>query len=315
MKILLLNDGKIGHFNQAKALAQDFDYKILNIRAKKSKSILRSIFRFYIFKSLKLIELFYEIDSKIEPFDVIISSGKDSEYLNIWLKNYFKAKSIYLGKPRGVNPKYFDFIFTTLDLNLPNQIVLDAIPSIHTKNQNELNLDKNQTYYTFLFGGDSSDYRYSSDDILNLSNLLNRISQRDNIKWLITTSRRSSFEDILEQNVENLDYFLNYKKETKNLIGEFFENSQKIFVSEDSSSMISDAINSQKPTFSLYPKEFNLSGDFKKILKKLIDKKLLQRISIYEDNLEFLDNKFNKIEKFDIKKFFRDEIERDSISK
>ena len=305
MRVLLLNDGKVGHFNQSKALAQNLNYEILNIKAKKSKSFLRFIFRFYIFKSIKLLNLFYKVDKKISKVDLIISSGKDTEYLNIWLKNIFNCKNIYLGKPRGVDSKYFDYIFTTLDLKLPNQILLDAIPSIHKKSIENLNLDKNQTYYTLLFGGNSSNYKYDKSDILNLAKLLNQISKRENIKWLITTSPRSQNEKLLQDSTESIEYFVNYNQNPQNTIASFFENSEKIFVTEDSSSMISDSINSKKPTFSLYPKNHSLSSDSKTIIENLIAKKLLKRVSIDESNFDFLNDNFNQLKEFDLELFFQ----------
>jgi hypothetical protein len=302
MKIVLLNDGKIGHFNQSKALVNTLEYEVINIKAKKSKSILRWIFKVRVFNSLNLLNLFYEVDKNIENIDLIISSGKDTEYLNIWLKKIFKSKNIYLGKPRGVNPKEFDYIFTSLDLKLPNQILLDVIPALD-REIGTIFLDKNNNYYTLLFGGDSKNYKYDIDDIKALSTLLNKISKSQNIKWLITTSRRSKFESILKDLTTDIAYFVNYNQKAENVIGDFFANSSRVFVTEDSSSMIGESIASYKDTFSLYPKNFKLNGDFRDILDNLISKSFLKRVSIYDKNLSFLDFNFKKIEAFNKDRF------------
>ncbi len=181
-QILIINDGKTGHFNQSigilKALEKIYNLnsEILEIKIKNSfsKRVLKLLLNFKLFRfffkreeNLRYINVFYNGFKNIKKPNIIISSGKDTTFLNAWLSLTYNAQNIFSGNPRGVNEKLFNIILTVIDLKLSNQIIINVAPSIVSKEdllkksklflkENNLNID-NQ-YFSLLIGGNSSSY-------------------------------------------------------------------------------------------------------------------------------------------------------------
>ena len=306
-KVILLNDNKAGHFNQTKALSyainqiQATDTQIINIQIKKiAKYLLRVLLNSKIGQkylsnpnSLKLLEFFYDIDGDISQCDIIISSGKDTSLLNAWLGLAYGCKNFYIGNPKKLDYRLFDSVFSILDLGFDNQILLDMAPSMPLQVDldnfcKQYNLNPNDTYYTLLIGGDGSGYRYSLDDYQKLIELVNNTPQ--DIKWLVTTSRRTpkEIEDMLQKSMK-CAYFVSYHTNPQKVVAPFLALSQIAFVTQESASMISEAISSQKPVVTLKPNSAKIEENYKKILNKYIKYKTIISLDI------------DDIDKFDIK--------------
>ena len=80
-------------------------------------------------------------------------------------------------------------------------------------------------------------------------------------------------------------YFVAYNKKPEKILFPFLGLSKVVFVTEESSSMISEGISSQKPIYTLSPKEAHPDSNYKKILQKFLIKKRIKRIEIsrFED--------------------------------
>ncbi len=313
LEILIISDGKIGHFNQSlgilKALKNscNLQYSILEIKLKNSffKKILqiglnlkflRKFFKNP--KNLKYINFFYNNFKLNKRVDIIISSGKNTAFLSAWLSLAYKSKNIFSGNIRGVDSELFSAILSVIDLGLKNQIIIDVAPSdidsetLKTQAQ-KLNLNPNFTYFSLLIGGNTSEYTYQKEDILALIKNLKILKKEQNIKWLITTSRRSDemIEQLLSENLKD-EYLIIYNQNPKKVLNAFLGLSKVIFVTEDSASMISEAICTNKPVFSLYPKKYNINKNYNKIIDKFINLKLLKRVFI-RDKFEIDENYFH----------------------
>jgi len=300
MRVAVLKDNKAGHYNQSLAVSkaiqelyEDIQVDIYNIKVYKlSKYLLRFMLNNHFGRkllsksfSLKFVKFFYKIDKPLSEADIIVSSGKDTSMLNIWLKLVYEAKSIYIGHPKKLNYKLFDIVFTILDLGFENQIVLNVSPTLPyigdiEKFCKEYNLDINDSYYTLLIGGDGSGYQYSEKEYDNLISFVNSHQEK---KWLVTTSRRTPLhiEKKMQKDMK-CAMFVAYNQEPKKVVGAFLKLCDMAFVTQESASMLNEAISFQKPVISLYPKDKKEEDNYKAILNNLSKKEYIYMQDINE---------------------------------
>ncbi len=305
-RVLVLSDGKPGHYNQsfgiAKALDEietiETDWVQLRFRMKFFRSIIkyclkyRKIRSFFEKKySLKYVPFFYTLTPKTElsTYDYIISTGGDTAFLNAWISiSNPETYSIYNGNPRGLNFLPFNAITTVIDLGFENQIILDVAPTmiqISNKKNDSIILEKfglsQKSYFVLLIGGNGAGYQYMDADIERLIKQSNRISKKLNISWLVTTSRRTTIEHEKRLKIAlSAAYFVDYHREPQKVMKDFLALAEIVFVTEESSSMISEAIASGKPVVTLYPKEMKPDSNYKKILQKFENEKRIIRTTI-----------------------------------
>ncbi|MBU3015973.1 mitochondrial fission ELM1 family protein [Poseidonibacter lekithochrous] len=312
MNILVLKDNKPGHYNQTEGLILylteiytnlEIEYINVEINSKFSRKILRFLLNnfsgFFENKiNLKFIKFFYKnFRLPNSKPDLILSTGGNVSNINAWFAKAYSSKNILNGSLRGLKEELFTYVTTVIDLGYRNQIILDVAPNTITKekllekSENFLkinNLEINQKYYTLLIGGDGAGYKYNNKFYDNLIEFIKRISDEESIKWLITTSRRTPLhiENELEEKLkEYYSYFVSYNKKEEKVLLAFLGLSDTIFVTEESSSMISEAISSEKNVYTIGTNEAKPDKGYLKILNKFETKNLITRICSFDYSL------------------------------
>lgn len=331
MKVLVIKDDKPGHYNQTEGLILylkeiyedlEVEYIQIDIKSKLTRKILRFLLNtfpaFFTENSLRYLSLFYKKYNipKNKP-DLIISTGGNTSNLNAWLSKVYKCKNILNGALRGLKEELFTNVTTVIDLGYKNQIILDVAPNTITKDKlleksEEFlklhSLDSNQKYYTLLIGGNGAGYKYDDKFYDSLINFVEKLSKEKNIKWLITTSRRTplEIENKLEEKLKDYcSYFVSYNKKEEKVLLAFLGLSEAIFVTEDSSSMISEAISSTKNVFTIGNEYSNADKNYKNILKKFESNNQIIRLKNFyleENRYKFNNDNINYKFKILIKK-------------
>ncbi len=306
-KILIIKDFKVGHYNQTdgivKAFEKLFPCEVEILQVKLWIKVLRKILKPFLNsqwgrellqdpKFLVYLKWFYKgvpSSDHLVKYDFIVSTGGDTTFINAWIALATDAKNFLNGRPRGLDPHLFTSIFAVIDLNLPNQIILNVAPTIITEEDkedaeafySEYQLDKEQRYFVLLIGGTGAGYQYTRKDIEALIKGANYISHELGISWLVTTSRRTKieYEDLLERELK-AGLFIAYNKNPKKVVKKFLAVGEAIFVTEDSSSMISEGISSKKPIFTLFPQKMYPDQNYQNLLKKFVDQKRIKRIAM-----------------------------------
>lgn len=111
--------------------------------------------------------------------------------------------------------------------------------------------------YTLLIGASSAKIRFSQDDWMGIVRMVNGLWKRDGCQWLITTSGRTGreLEEVLRNGIEPaaiLDavwYSYAPRKVTKAYLGL----ADRVFVTLDSLTMLTEAVASGCPTCALCP--------------------------------------------------------------
>jgi len=299
-RILVLSDGRPGHYNQSLAVAEalsqreDAEVTVVEVEVKKSaKYLLRMLLNTPLGKKWlakwmrpERIGWFYEGYTYEGKPDVVISSGKDTSMLNALLGLLYGAKTLFVGNPKKLDHRLFTAVLTVLDLGFDNQILLDVAPTLPYTGDintfcNEHGLDPNAIYYVLLIGGDGSGYVYSDAEYDALIDLVN--SSPDDVKWLVTTSRRTPVEmEVKMQKQMKTAMFVAYNQKPQKVIGAFLVLSDVVFVTEESASMVSEAVASGKRVVALYPDQYVSDASYVQIIDKFDQKALFSRHAIVQ---------------------------------
>ncbi len=240
-RILIISDGTPGHLNQSIAFC-----KIKNI----SYDILEVKFKLKFFKLFSYIldkfdrysdELFKDYKKyNYDFYDAVISTGSGTYYFNKFISKKYNIKSIALMLPKSYKYTDFDYIIAQKHDNPPQLENIITIPLnlSYTVPKNIIKSDEKAI--GIIIGGDNSTF---SMDVENIKNILNLIFKNyDGYLKYVTTSRRTSkqIEDLLSE--YEFDYKLIYSvTPTINPIPDFINLCSELFITIDSTSMLSEA--------------------------------------------------------------------------
>ncbi len=325
--IILISDGKAGHESVSKGILENLkeyvEINIIIINVKMRSNIFKPILKFlsnnkkfYKFFSLGLISFFYSFDHKkinFNDIDLIISTGGKTSFINVLLSKLYDIPNIYCSSLRGLKPELFSYI-ETINYNdtYTNALHFDIAPLKIKYNKedsrlflNKLKLDSNQKIWTILLGGPTKEYKYEENEFIDIIDKITRKAKKENAKVLLTTSRRTpknieTHIEITHKNYDNLVYFVLYNKKPEKTMGLFLQVSNMIFSTEDSTSMITEAIYSKKPTITIKSKNNNPQ----KSLKALIERNTRDGFiySCYASEIDSLDIESIKFNTYDDKK-------------
>jgi mitochondrial fission protein ELM1 len=254
LKGILLTQGMHGMISQveglAKALDIDFTHHTVELN------------NFWRVIPPKLTPVSSSVYKKIEhtDFDVIISCGRKSVIPSIHLKKISNKKvlNIHIQDPK-VNLNHFDFIVAPEHDSINGENVINTKGAIHYLTENEINENKNylnsfikkdeRKILTLIMGGPTKHYEYSTENIKKIFENLDNLIKQNNLQLVVIPSMRTP-KNIIQYTKE---YF--GEKHTvietvdKKAYLSSLAISEKIVVTCDSSSMISEAALTGKPIY------------------------------------------------------------------
>ena len=249
-KIWSLTDGSQGMISQTKGLANELS---INIKEVKTEIIfplnrlqpgILPIFS-WIFKN--------KLPTNEIP-DVVISCGRKSVYLSVYLKKkYPNIINIHIQNPK-ISSKYFSFVIAPIHDALYGENIINSIGAIHhfkksnnIKNHYEINT---KNLITCIIGGENNHYNFSKENTLDLCERIKKMKSHNNNKEiLVITSRRTNQEIkyILKKELKSISTL--WSGEGKNPYEFAIYNSSYFIITSDSTSMISEASISGKPIY------------------------------------------------------------------
>jgi len=135
-----------------------------------------------------------------------------------------------------------------------------------------------------LIGGNGAGYEYSQGDWMALAQGLAAISRRFGVRWLLTTSRRSGVEaeSILRDNLANEIVLeaVYYGTTPRPVVREFLSRCQGVLVTEDSLTMVAEAIYSGRPVATLRPRHSSPEGNDALALERYETLGLINRLEL-----------------------------------
>lgn len=242
-RILIISDGKPGHLNQSIAFCKikKISYDILTVEYKskffKSLSYLFDKIGFYtnyLYKPYKKINH--------EFYDAIVCTGSSTYYLTKYLSKEYDIKSIVLMLPKSYRYEDFTYIVAQEHDNPPKLDNLIKVP-LNISFSIPKHLIKNETNKKaigIIVGGNNAIFTLKTEEFKKqLDGIFEKY--KNHAKY-ITTSRRTPIqvEELIEK--YEFDYKLIYSKQpTINPIPDFLELCEELFITVDSTSMLSEA--------------------------------------------------------------------------
>lgn len=237
-KVLIISDGKPGHLNQSIAFCKlkNLDYDILEIKYNKVKKILSYILDFFSIY-INLFNLKIEKNS----YKAIVSTGSLTYYSNKYLAKKLNIKSIAIMLPKGFRYRDFNYILALNHDNAPKEKNIISLPlnlSINTP-LGYIKKEK-QKSLGIILGGNNSIFKMEVEVVKKYLDEIYK-NYSNHLKY-ITTSRRTpkEIDELLEH--YKFDYEVIFSKNSNiNPIPDFIEVCDDLFISVDSTSMLSEA--------------------------------------------------------------------------
>ena len=287
--ILILSDGRIGHLNQSLALAKylDFPYTVIDVRFKKRSYKLLS----YFFDKLGFYTTALFTMKKLENYTLVVGTGSSTYYAVKALAKEGKVKSISMMLPKGY--KYnFDLIFAQSHDAPPKQENIVEIPANFSYSEPKRLYRAKKASIGIVIGGDNKVFTMHKS---KLEKQLNFIADYyPEYEIAISTSPRTS------QTIENLvqsydyDYEVIFSKNPINPIPDFLDQCETVFITGDSTSMISDAIAYGSANVVVLPLESQEDNKFTQFVNSLEVEKYLH---VFDGSIE------KKNRKIDFRKY------------
>jgi mitochondrial fission protein ELM1 len=305
-RVWVIDEGSPGHLAQSKALAIALQEAVSQIdvielgACRRFSGLQRNLIRRLMgpagrsapafIEKLILSEFELPVDGDSLP-DIIISSGGKSAFVACVLSKRYRAPNIFVGERKPYPSEWFDTVLTPSPLETGvNDIAIDLIPTPVTPEKVKqaaaaLDLGGGRLW-AMVIGGSSRSHPFARKDWEALASGMNALAQRNGIRWLLTTSRRtgSVAESILKTQINPaaLARSVWWSEKPEKLMLPILGHSECIFVTQDSVTMVSESIASGQPTFALAPEKvkFPASSFMPAYYQRLESSGLMQRVPL-----------------------------------
>ena len=214
--------------------------------------------------ALKLALSFHKgISLPNEKPDLIIGSGGTSLWLLYSLGRRFKIKTLYIGYPEGFPSYWYNVVLSPLpkpgisNLVESPRIITAIRPSKIAEDVDDAGFPiREKKLVAVLIGGKSRSHHFEAKDWKNLAEGLNILGEKG-FRFVLTTSRRTgtNAERILK-NIIKTDFLKDvvwWSETPQKKVSVFLGRSDRVLVTRDSLTMVSEAIDSGRPTCAIYP--------------------------------------------------------------
>jgi len=304
IKILIISDKKAGHLSVShgviQAIEQHRSVHVKTIEAKLRGSfwrpILTHILNLGLSKNLFLANLMiknaYIMDSykNLDRPDLIISTGGNSSFLNILLAAFWGCPNLYCSTLRSLKPELFTRVLVLKPHQWPNEILLEFSPNRTANAPKSPKTSSLLSNWALLIGGDSNEYSFDLGEYAQLTSSLLQRAKEHNKKLLITTSRRTEpkaeaiIKSICDKHPDQIEKLVLFHQNPEKVVNQFLQTANTIFCTEDSGSMINEAILSRNKVYTIFPKKRRLSKSYAEFLNRHYSKGYIHQIPI--DNIQ-----------------------------
>lgn len=203
--------------------------------------------------------------------------------------------NVYAGSLRRLSSQLFTVVLTLEPItDAAGNLVLDLPPSAidfdDLQIQGERFLQQlgpgEQRCWTLMIGGNGAGYQYHRQDWQTLVRMMNALARRYGIRWLLVSSRRTGKQagKLLRHSLDSKLlaaqswYDQGDEFRTEACLGA----AERIFVTEDSMTMLSEAIYSRRPVVSLRPQHAAPTDRYARVVKGFGDRGYLCRYALVE---------------------------------
>jgi len=268
-RLLILSDGKPGHVNQsiafAKHLGYDFDLSPVSFKFRGAKAVSYLLDRL----GLHSASLF-STEIMRGDYTAVVSAGSGTYYANRTLAKQLARKSVAIMLPKGYRLD-FDLIIAQQHDDPPalENIISLPINLTYVEPQGIVEPHSGEKYIALIIGGDSQHSKMNAAQLRQqVTNIFKLFPEH---KVWMTTSRRTP--ETVEKMLREFSYdrAVFYSQEPINPIPDYLQHSDYVFITADSSSMISEAVSFGSSCVEVLPLSGNLPdrSKFTKLIRAL----------------------------------------------
>jgi uncharacterized protein len=276
LKIILLADTRPGHYH----LAEGVIAAIERLRAVEVTRLaverrwiaptrwLRRRINAQSFYPPRMLRMAYRIDADSLPkADLVVSAGGETQMPNICVTRLLGVPNIYCGSLlRGLAPENFSLVISSYDRDAgsrrhmvvlkPSAIDPDAFG--RPASVPRYGPEHRPRVAGLLIGGNAGPFRYRRGEWERLLGFAKAVSKAWGTRWLVSTSRRTPdfVGDMIGELAKDQSVvarFIDYRSAGPGTLPEVFGKVEMIVCTEDSSTMISEAVSARLPVVGVAP--------------------------------------------------------------
>ena len=262
--VLILSDGRMGHLNQSIAFAKTMKctYDIVEIKFYSKLSKVLS----YILDTVNIhLKHLFDV-SVVKQYDMVIGTGSNTYYATKVLAKEMHVRSVVMMLPKGYRLN-FDVIFAqSHDTPLRGTNIFEIPANFSYVEPQGMYKPKNKSI-GIVIGGDNKVFTIDIEALKKQFDFIKAYYKDYDIA--MTTSPRTSGE--IEKLVASyhFEYEVIFSKNPTNPIPDFLEQCETVFITGDSTSMISEAISYGKSNVVVLPLESKGNSKFIRFIKGL----------------------------------------------
>ena len=302
-RVWLLSDGQPGHNSRSqgivRALSELMPLDVQTIHLEMRMGLARNVLRYLLNhfgkpRSLKMLRLFYRMDSlPADGCDLLVSAGGKTSFANAWIAAVIGTPNIFAGTLRRLHPRHFSVVMTLEPVpGADNNLVVPLLPTTidvqRVAEQGEQLRQQlgntGQRYWLMLLGGKGAGYWYRQHDWMCIARIMNTLADKHGIRWLLVTSRRTGAvgERMLKRYIDASHLVkICWSNDGDPYPAEaFLGAADQVFVSEDSMTMLAEAMSAQRPVYSLRPEHALPDNRYEQALLGYVDAGRLCRFAL-----------------------------------
>ncbi len=250
---LLLSDGRPGHFNLSlgllAAVEQVCAVSTTRIDVKRGRwpGAPVAVWSNVRLAPARLLSIVYGLDAKKLPkVDLIVSAGAETLGANIACARILGAANVFYGSLRYFRPEGFNLVLTSFPANASRpRHAFAPKPSPAAAalwKTGPRSIANPPLRLALLVGGNSGESTYTDADWEDLFGLVSMLAYTKGIQWQISNSRRTP--DAISARLAKLPHqrFVDVRNENATSLSELLGSSDAAVVTDESSSMVSDAV-------------------------------------------------------------------------
>jgi mitochondrial fission protein ELM1 len=295
LKVIFLADTRPGHYHLAQgviaALQRLRPVAITRIAVERRWIVptrwLRRRIASQNFFPPRMLRMAYRIDADALPrADLVISAGGETLMPNICITRFLDVPNIYCGSLlRGLGPQNFSLVISSYDRDAgserhlvtlkPSAIDPDALG--RPASVPRYGPERKPRLAGLLIGGNAGPFRYQPSEWERLLAFVEEVSASWGMRWLISTSRRTpaAVADRVAKLALNdtvVARFIDYRTAGPGTLPEIFAAAEIVVCTEDSSTMISEAVSARLPVVGVAPTAHRFTDEEQAYRAMLVEK-------------------------------------------
>ncbi|HXF54856.1 MAG TPA: ELM1/GtrOC1 family putative glycosyltransferase [Hyphomicrobiaceae bacterium] len=282
LPVLILSDGRPGHYHLAEGIAaaiarrRPVEIAWCEVRRRGWPGRLLALLVNRQVSPTRILSLVFAIDpARIAKPKLIISAGAETLAANICLARLTGAANIFYGSLRRFRPDDFALVLSSYAHAPSNPRVaatlkpskLDPDGLIRARDQPPPGPGRPPRLAGLLIGGDAGAIRYGEADWKKLFGFLEASHETLGTRWIVSNSRRTAPEvsDAVHgwarRREGPIESFIDVRRAGAGSLIDVFMRAQAVLCTDDSSSMVSEAIWARLPVLGVRPQQCRFTSE------------------------------------------------------